>query len=189
MAWIGRLGLGRLPGEIFIQREGFTSYAPITTRILLSVALPLILSLFSRRGPALADFSGAKSSKKSSSLTESAPHGCLTARDRRVNVRPPHGGLPVSKIVNEVLEANRSYAQSFGQKSELRLPPVRGFAIHTCMDARIDPAKYAGLAEGDAHIIRNAGGRATEDAIRSLIIPQNLLAPMSGSSSITPIAG
>ena len=81
----------------------------------------------------------------------------------------------MSKIVGEVLEANRSYAQNFGKKSELGLPPARGFAILTCMDARLDPAKYAGLAEGDAHVIRNAGGRATEDAIRSLIISHKLL--------------
>jgi carbonic anhydrase len=81
----------------------------------------------------------------------------------------------MSKIVSEVLEANRSYAQSFGKKAELGLPPARGFAILTCMDARLDPAKYAGLAEGDAHVIRNAGGRATEDAIRSLIISHKLL--------------
>ena len=81
----------------------------------------------------------------------------------------------MSKIAGEVLEANRAYAQNFGRKSELGLPPARGFAILTCMDARLDPAKYAGLAEGDAHVIRNAGGRATEDAIRSLIISHKLL--------------
>ena len=81
----------------------------------------------------------------------------------------------MSKILGEVLEANRAYAQSFGKKSELAMPPARGFAIVTCMDARLDPAKYAGLAEGDAHVIRNAGGRATEDAIRSLIISHKLL--------------
>ena len=95
----------------------------------------------------------------------------------------------MSKIVSEVLEANRSYAQSFGKKSELGLPPARGFAILTCMDARLDPAKYAGLAEGDAHVIRNAGGRATEDAIRSLIISHKLLGTNEWSSSITPNAG
>jgi carbonic anhydrase len=89
--------------------------------------------------------------------------------------RPRNGRLAMSKIVSEVLEANRSYAQSFGKKAELGLPPARGFAILTCMDARLDPAKYAGLAEGDAHVIRNAGGRATEDAIRSLIISHKLL--------------
>ena len=81
----------------------------------------------------------------------------------------------MSKIVSEVLEANRSYAKSFGKKGELALPPARGFAILTCMDARLDPAKYAGLAEGDAHVIRNAGGRATDDAIRSLVISHKLL--------------
>ena len=55
------------------------------------------------------------------------------------------------------------------------LPPARGFAILTCMDARLDPAKYAGLSEGDAHVIRNAGGRASDDAIRSLVISYKLL--------------
>ena len=63
----------------------------------------------------------------------------------------------------------------FGEKSELGLPPARRFAILTCMDARLDPAKYAGLAEGDAHVIRNAGGRVTDDAIRSLVISHKLL--------------
>jgi len=55
------------------------------------------------------------------------------------------------------------------------MPPARQFAILTCMDARLDPAKYAGLAEGDAHVIRNAGGRASDDAIRSLVISYKLL--------------
>lgn len=78
-------------------------------------------------------------------------------------------------VLNEVLEANRAYAADFGSKGELALPPARGFAILTCMDARLDPAKYAGLAEGDAHVIRNAGGRASDDAIRSLVISYKLL--------------
>ncbi len=78
-------------------------------------------------------------------------------------------------ILNEVLQANEKYAASFGAKSELTLPPARGFAILTCMDARLDPAKYAGLSEGDAHVIRNAGGRASDDAIRSLVISYKLL--------------
>jgi carbonic anhydrase len=78
-------------------------------------------------------------------------------------------------ILNEVLSANAAYAASFGSKSELALPPARHFAILTCMDARLDPAKYAGLAEGDAHVIRNAGGRASDDAIRSLVISYKLL--------------
>jgi carbonic anhydrase len=78
-------------------------------------------------------------------------------------------------VLNEVISANNAYAESFGAKSELALPPARGFAILTCMDARLDPAKYAGLSEGDAHVIRNAGGRASDDAIRSLVISYKLL--------------
>lgn len=78
-------------------------------------------------------------------------------------------------VLPEVLAANAAYSASFGAKSELALPPARGFAILTCMDARLDPAKYAGLAEGDAHVIRNAGGRASDDAIRSLVISYKLL--------------
>ena len=81
----------------------------------------------------------------------------------------------MSQVLNEVLAANEAYAASFGDKSELALPPARRFAILTCMDARLDPAKYAGLAEGDAHVIRNAGGRASDDAIRSLVISHKLL--------------
>jgi len=80
-----------------------------------------------------------------------------------------------SKVYDEVLAANDAYAKSFGDKGKLALPPARGFAILTCMDARLDPAKYAGLAEGDAHVIRNAGGRASDDAIRSLVISHKLL--------------
>ena len=78
-------------------------------------------------------------------------------------------------VLPEVLSANESYAASFGDKADLALPPARRFAILTCMDARLDPAKYAGLAEGDAHVIRNAGGRASDDAIRSLVISYKLL--------------
>jgi carbonic anhydrase len=81
----------------------------------------------------------------------------------------------MSQILSEVLAANRNYSASFGEKGKLALPPARGFAILTCMDARLDPAKYAGLAEGDAHVIRNAGGRASDDAIRSLVISYKLL--------------
>jgi carbonic anhydrase len=76
--------------------------------------------------------------------------------------------------LDEVLAANEAYAASF-EKGHLPLPPSRGFAILTCMDARLDPAKYAGLSEGDAHVIRNAGGRASDDAIRSLVISYKLL--------------
>ena len=80
-----------------------------------------------------------------------------------------------SKILEEVLVANAKYVGSFGDKGQLALPPARRFAILTCMDARLDPAKYAGLSEGDAHVIRNAGGRASDDAIRSLVISHKLL--------------
>jgi carbonic anhydrase len=78
-------------------------------------------------------------------------------------------------VLDDVIQANDAYAASFGAKGELALPPARGFAILTCMDARLDPAKYAGLSEGDAHVIRNAGGRASDDAIRSLVISYKLL--------------
>ena len=83
--------------------------------------------------------------------------------------------MTMSKIVDEVLSANAEYAANFGDKGNLPMPPGRQFAILTCMDARLDPAKYAGLAEGDAHVIRNAGGRASDDAIRSLVISYKLL--------------
>lgn len=78
-------------------------------------------------------------------------------------------------VLPEVLAANQKYVESFGDRGSLALPPARRFAILTCMDARLDPAKYAGLAEGDAHVIRNAGGRASDDAIRSLVISYKLL--------------
>lgn len=77
-------------------------------------------------------------------------------------------------VLQEVLASNTSYAASF-DKGDLPMPPGRRFAILTCMDARLDPAKYAGLSEGDAHVIRNAGGRASDDAIRSLVISHKLL--------------
>jgi carbonic anhydrase len=78
-------------------------------------------------------------------------------------------------VRDEVLRANEEYAASFGAKAKLALPPAKRIAILTCMDARLDPAKYAGLSEGDAHVIRNAGGRASDDAIRSLVISYKLL--------------
>lgn len=81
----------------------------------------------------------------------------------------------MSNVLEAVLSANARYAESFGDKGQLPLPPARKFAILTCMDARLHPSKYAGLAEGDAHVIRNAGGRASDDAIRSLVISYKLL--------------
>jgi carbonic anhydrase len=80
-----------------------------------------------------------------------------------------------TKIREEVLKANERYAQGFGDRARLAMPPARHFAILTCMDARLDPAQYGGLREGDAHVIRNAGGRVTDDAIRSLVISHKLL--------------
>src|SRR3954447_19268424 len=76
--------------------------------------------------------------------------------------------------VDEVREANRRYSQTF-TKSDLPMPPGRRFAVVTCMDARLDPAKFLGLEEGDAHVVRNAGGIVTDDALRSLVISHHLL--------------
>jgi carbonic anhydrase len=73
------------------------------------------------------------------------------------------------------LDANASYQANFGDKANLPAAPVRKFAILTCMDSRLDPAHFAGLREGDAHVIRNAGGRASDDAIRSLVLSHKLL--------------
>jgi carbonic anhydrase len=77
-------------------------------------------------------------------------------------------------VTDEFLDANQHYASSF-DKGDLPMPPGRRTAVLVCMDARIDPAKVLGLEEGDAHVIRNAGGLATDDAIRSLIISYKLL--------------
>jgi len=76
--------------------------------------------------------------------------------------------------LDELLAANEGYAASFS-KGDLPVPPARKVAVLTCMDARLDPERFLGLEEGDAHIIRNAGGRASDDAIRSLVISYKLL--------------
>ena len=76
-------------------------------------------------------------------------------------------------VADECLPANQQYAAAF-DKGSLPMPPGRHVAVVTCMDARLDPAKFLGLQEGEAHVIRNAGGRAA-DAIRSLVISQQLL--------------
>jgi carbonic anhydrase len=76
-------------------------------------------------------------------------------------------------VIDELVRNNEAYASSFA--GELPLPPARKVAVLACMDARLDVGRLLGLAEGDAHIIRNAGGAATEDAIRSLAISQRLL--------------
>src|SRR5258706_14600227 len=85
------------------------------------------------------------------------------------------GEPKMSNVLKEDLAGNEKYAAGFGEKGKLALPPARRFAILTCMDARLHPSKYAGLSEGDAHVIRNAGGRASDDAIRSLVISYKLL--------------
>ena len=80
----------------------------------------------------------------------------------------------MSLVPDEIVPANERYAAGFA-KGDLPMPPGRKFAVVTCMDARLDPAKFLGLEEGDAHVIRNAGGIVTDDALRSLVISHNLL--------------
>jgi hypothetical protein len=77
-------------------------------------------------------------------------------------------------VTDELLENNERYVSGFG-KGDLPLPPAKQVAVVACMDARLDPARALGLEEGDAHVIRNAGGAVTDDAIRSLVISQRLL--------------
>jgi len=77
-------------------------------------------------------------------------------------------------VTDEVLKANEAYAQTFNL-GNLLLPPVRKLAVVACMDARLIVSQILGLKAGDAHIIRNAGGIVTEDALRSLIISHELL--------------
>ena len=77
-------------------------------------------------------------------------------------------------VTDELLQNNAAYAESF-EKGDLPLPPARDVAVVACMDARLDVHKILGLEEGDAHVIRNAGGVITDDEIRSLTISQRLL--------------
>jgi carbonic anhydrase len=77
-------------------------------------------------------------------------------------------------VVDEVTRANERYASEFDQGG-LPMPPGKKLAVVTCMDARLDPARFLGLAEGDAHVIRNAGGLVTDDALRSLVISHHEL--------------
>jgi len=77
-------------------------------------------------------------------------------------------------VAQEFRKANDAYASSFS-KGNLPMPPARHVAVLTCMDARLLPSRFLGLEEGDAHVIRNAGGRASDDTIRSLAISQQLL--------------
>jgi carbonic anhydrase len=77
-------------------------------------------------------------------------------------------------VTDKLLQNNASYAETF-EKGDLALPPASGVAVVACMDARLDVHKILGLKEGDAHVIRNAGGVITDDEIRSLTISQRLL--------------
>jgi carbonic anhydrase len=77
-------------------------------------------------------------------------------------------------VTDEVLLANQQYASTFTQ-GRLAMPPARKVAILACMDARLSVEQFLGLRTGDAHVIRNAGGIATEDALRSLVISHHLL--------------
>lgn len=76
--------------------------------------------------------------------------------------------------LDRIRDVNRAFVASF-DRGDVPLPPSRRLAILTCMDARLDPARFLGLAIGDAHVVRNAGGRASDDAVRSLIISSWLL--------------
>jgi carbonic anhydrase len=80
----------------------------------------------------------------------------------------------VLTVTDELLRNNEAYAEAF-DKADLPLPPAKGVAVVACMDARLDVHKMLGLEEGDAHVIRNAGGVITDDEIRSLAISQRLL--------------
>jgi len=77
-------------------------------------------------------------------------------------------------VTDQFLANNESYAAGFG-KGDLAVPQATQVAVLACMDSRLDPARALGLEEGDAHVIRNAGGVVTDDAIRSLAISQRLL--------------
>lgn len=81
----------------------------------------------------------------------------------------------MSLIKKSIIDANRKYVADYRDAANLPIAPGKKLAILTCMDARLDPLAYAGLRIGDAHIIRNAGGRASDDAIRSLVISYKLL--------------
>jgi carbonic anhydrase len=87
---------------------------------------------------------------------------------------PTNEEVPAMSTTDDLLRRNAAYAASF-TKGDLALPPARKVAVLACMDARLDVHKILGLEEGDAHVIRNAGGVVTEDAIRSLVISQRLL--------------
>lgn len=83
-------------------------------------------------------------------------------------------GFAIMAEFDTFQEANAEFTKNFGEGA-LPMPPARHVAVVTCMDARLHPEKFLGLEIGDAHVIRNAGGRVSEDALRSLVISQRLL--------------
>src|SRR3972149_11578145 len=105
-----------------------------------------------------------------------------------IRVRCSQMGGTMSTTVQQVGDANRSYQASFSAKRDLPMPPGRRFAVLTCMDARLDPAKYAGLVEGEAQVIRNAGGRPAMTQSDRSLSRTNCSGRVSGLSSIIPIA-
>ncbi|KAK7694297.1 hypothetical protein QCA50_001479 [Cerrena zonata] len=106
--------------------------------------------------------------RQSSSLAQTSPDPLPPK-----SIPDPHADSPMS-VWKEFIEPNKQYAADFGSKGELPLPPGKKLTIVTCMDARINVYAELGIKEGDAHIIRNAGGSA-RDALRSVIISQRLL--------------
>jgi carbonic anhydrase len=96
-------------------------------------------------------------------------------RSERRHLAGPPGSHSDTRSRSELVETNQKYTKQF-DRGHLLMPPRRHVAIVTCMDARIVPSRQLGLEEGDAHVIRNAGGRA-RDALRSLVISQRLLGP------------
>src|SRR5690349_8217944 len=97
---------------------------------------------------------------------------CLYVCTACVALRNPAGGeASVAIQLNDLLAANARYANGFDEGA-LAMPPAQHLAIVTCMDARLEPLAFLGLRLGDAHVIRNAGGRVSEDALRSLVISE-----------------
>ncbi len=81
----------------------------------------------------------------------------------------------MNRAQQSILAANQRHFREFSDRDKLPAKPAKNAAVLTCMDHRLDPAQFAGIVEGDAHVIRNAGGRASDDAIRSLVISHKLM--------------
>ena len=92
-----------------------------------------------------------------------------------MSIHQPSPANAGHRVVDELLSANKHFAESFGDGEALDARPARRLAVVTCMDARILPDALLGLAQGEAHVLRNAGGRVTDDVLRSLIVSTHLL--------------